>query len=261
MIEIIVNGKKMEAVEGETILQAVTRNGVEIPTLCNHPALRPTGSCRLCVVEFSVRGGKKKLTSSCTYVVHPNLAVETHSERVMKNRRLLLELLMARVPGSPELEKMAGEMGARKEPRFPKMEHDCILCGMCERVCRELVGANALTMEMRGVDAYFQPPFGEPSKDCVGCGSCAFVCPVTCIEFKKSDDTIEIWGRTFDRLKCTECGAPLDLTIEHRDLIRKRTNLLTPEEIQLCGCCERRSTMKTMQTLVEGQHPLEAVRR
>jgi len=87
------------------------------------------------------------------------------------------------------------------------------------------------------------------------------VCPVSCIEFKKTDKTIEIWGRTFERLACTACGAPLDLTPEHRDLIRKRTDLLCPEEMQLCGVCERQTTMKTMQTLVEGQLPMETVRR
>jgi len=261
MVEILLNGQKYEARAGETILEVAQRVGIDIPTLCHHPSVKPTGSCRVCLVEFSVRGGSKKLTSSCTYVVEPNLSVETHSERVLKHRRTVLELLQARVPDSPELKKMAKDNDVRLEPRFPVMKEDCILCGLCARVCEESVGANALAMEGRGTDTFFHPPFGEIPVNCVGCGSCAFVCPVSCIEVKKTDKDIEIWGKKFDRLACTECGQPLDITPEHRDLIRKRTGLLSPEEMQLCGVCERRTTMKTIQRLVDEQLTLETVGR
>ncbi len=259
-MEILINGKKIKTKKGEYVLDVARREGFYIPSLCHHPALPPDGACRLCLVEVEGPDGKNKVTTACTLEVSEGLSVRLDTPEVARNRNVVLEMLLSRVSDSPTLLALAEKYGLREVRLVPQGEK-CILCGLCARVCTELVGAKAITMEGRGTETYFQPPFGEPPKDCVGCGSCAFVCPVSCIPFIKTENTIEIWGRTFERLHCTECGKPLDLTPEHRDLIRKRTNLLTPEEMQLCGGCERRTTKNTMQRIVDGQLSLEAVRR
>ncbi|MBU1412223.1 (2Fe-2S)-binding protein [Myxococcota bacterium] len=210
MVEILLNGQKYEAREGETILEVAQRVGIDIPTLCHSPAVKPTGSCRVCLVEFSVRGGSKKLTSSCTYVVEPNMSVETHSERVLKHRRTVLELLQARVPDSPELKKMAKDNDVRLEPRFPVMKEDCILCGLCVRVCDEVVGAKAIELNDRGTKLTVGGPFMESPEDCIGCGACVYVCPVNCIKMEQTAETRKIvkWDRELPMRKCETCGYP-----------------------------------------------------
>ncbi|MBU1242025.1 (2Fe-2S)-binding protein [Myxococcota bacterium] len=210
MVEILLNGQKYEARAGETILEVAQRVGIDIPTLCHSPAVKPTGSCRVCLVEFSVRGGSKKLTSSCTYVVEPNMSVETHSERVLKHRRTVLELLQARVPDSPELKKMAKDNDVRLEPRFPVMKEDCILCGLCVRVCDEVVGAKAIELNDRGTKLTVGGPFMESPEDCIGCGACVYVCPVNCIKMEQTAETRKIvkWDRELPMRKCETCGYP-----------------------------------------------------
>ena len=210
MVEILLNGQKYEARAGETILEVAQRVGIDIPTLCHSPAVKPTGSCRVCLVEFSVRGGSKKLTSSCTYVVEPNMSVETHSERVLKHRRTVLELLQARVPDSPELKKMAKENDVRLDPRFPVMKEDCILCGLCVRVCDEVVGAKAIELNDRGTKLTVGGPFMESPEDCIGCGACVYVCPVNCIKMEQTAETRKIvkWDRELPMRKCETCGYP-----------------------------------------------------
>ncbi|MBU1069889.1 (2Fe-2S)-binding protein [Myxococcota bacterium] len=210
MVEILLNGQKYEARAGETILEVAQRMGIDIPTLCHHPSVKPTGSCRVCLVEFSVRGGSKKLTSSCTYVVEPNMSVETHSERVLKHRRTVLELLQARVPDSPELKKMAKENDVRLDPRFPVMKEDCILCGLCVRVCDEVVGAKAIELNDRGTKLTVGGPFMESPEDCIGCGACVYVCPVNCIKMEQTAETRKIvkWDRELPMRKCETCGYP-----------------------------------------------------
>lgn len=210
MVEITLNGKKVEARDGETILDLATREGIHIPTLCHHPAVEPTGACRMCLVEFSMNNGPKKITSSCTLVPEPGMVVETDSERVHRNRKSVLELLMARVPGNPELVKLAKESDARLAPRFPEMKEDCILCGLCARVCEEVVGAKAIFFTNRGTELDVGGPFLESPEDCIGCGACVYVCPMDCIKMEQNAETRKIvkWDRELPMRKCETCGYP-----------------------------------------------------
>ncbi|PKN46076.1 MAG: (2Fe-2S)-binding protein, partial [Deltaproteobacteria bacterium HGW-Deltaproteobacteria-17] len=137
-------------------------------------------------------------------------SVETHSERVLKHRRTVLELLQARVPDSPELKKMARENDVRLEPRFPVMKEDCILCGLCARVCEEVVGAKAIDLNDRGTKLTMGGPFMESPEDCIGCGACVYVCPVNCIKMEQTAETRKIvkWNRELPMRKCETCGYP-----------------------------------------------------
>lgn len=95
MVNLTIDGKRVSAEQGTTVLKAARQRGVDIPTLCDHESLPPYGACRICIVEVTQRG-KTKLTSSCTLPVAEGMEVKTSSERVLRTRRMLAELLLAR---------------------------------------------------------------------------------------------------------------------------------------------------------------------
>ena len=148
MITLTIDNRKVEVEEGSTVLQAAEKLGIKIPTLCHHRSLEPYGACRVCLVELTGSGGSK-IQASCVYPAQEGLVVKTDSERVLKSRKIMLELLLARCPDSPRIVEMAKEMGI-EEPRFPKKNDNCILCGLCTRVCEERMGVGAVSFNNRG---------------------------------------------------------------------------------------------------------------
>jgi len=133
MITFKLDGRQVEAEEGETILRVAQRYNVYIPTLCYHKALTPAGACRLCTVEI-FDGRRTRLVTSCNYPVWRDIEVKVDSERVIKGRKMIVELLLARCPGVKLLQDLAKEYGIEK-PRFEPETSDCILCGLCVRMC------------------------------------------------------------------------------------------------------------------------------
>jgi NADH dehydrogenase/NADH:ubiquinone oxidoreductase subunit G len=258
MIKMRINGKVVNAKENELALVVAKREGFEIPNLCYHPALKPDGACRLCLVEVkSKREGKpNKITTSCTLEVTEGMEILLDSPDVMENRRNVLEMLRARVPDSPYLYELGKQHGLEFVD-IKEQDEKCILCGLCARVCTELVGAKALNFEGRGVDTYFRPPFGETPDSCVACTSCAFVCPVNCIPVEKTDEHIKIWGKEFPRLKCVSCGEPLELVQEHLDLIKTRVESIVEDEFLTCEKCSRLKTVEVMRKVTDGQLELK----
>jgi len=209
MVNLVIDGKKIEAEEGTTILTAARSNGIDIPTLCYHEALEPSGACRLCVVEIG-KGSRKRIVTSCIYPAEEGLVVDTKSERVLGVRRLVLELLMARCPTSDVVQKMAAELGVSPQERFqPDADKGkCVLRRLCVKTCEDVVGASAIGFSFRGKDKVVGPPFVEDSKACIGCGACAYVCPTGHIEMTVGNGGAErkIWGRTFKMMPCSVCG-------------------------------------------------------
>jgi coenzyme F420-reducing hydrogenase beta subunit len=173
-----IDGKEVKAPEGTSILEVAKKLGIKIPTLCYNSALEPFGSCRVCSVEITDRRGSKKIVTSCNYPVTEGLEVSTNSEKVLKTRKLLLELLLARCPKVKTIQDLAREYGVEK-PRFwiEDAEEDCILCGLCARVCQERIGVYAINFAKRGVEREVTAPYHSYSDDCIGCGACALVCP------------------------------------------------------------------------------------
>ncbi len=182
MVNLTIDGRKVEVEEGTTVLKAAEKLGIKIPTLCYFEALTPQGACRLCVVEI-VGGARRGLSASCAYVVEEGLEVRTDSKRVIEARKLVIELLLLRCPDVPKLQELAEEIGidrARYE-RFKPEEEKCILCGLCVRVCQELMHVGAINFVNRGSSRKVSPPFDEYSSVCVTCGACEVVCPTGAI--------------------------------------------------------------------------------
>lgn len=209
MVTLTIDGRKIKAEEGKTILQVAEDNNIYIPTLCHNEAVKPYGTCRLCLVEITLRG-RERLVTSCLYEVEDGLKVNTSSERVVSNRKMLMELLLARCPNNKEVQDLARKLGVEKTS-FKKDNEQCMLCALCVRVCQEVVGVSAISLVNRGVDRQMATPYYEPSTVCIGCGSCAYICPVDAISFEDVGDTRYIkWPTSqmeFKLKECKTCGS------------------------------------------------------
>ena len=177
-VTITIDGAEVKAREGTSVLEVARQIGVDIPTLCYNDVLSPFGACRLCSVEITNRQGRKKIVTSCNYPVVEGLVVDTKSEKVINVRRKLLDLLLSRCPKVTRLKNLAQMYGVQEPTLWVSdEEEDCILCGLCTRVCSELIGVSAINFAKRGVEREVTAPYHGFSDDCIGCGGCAMVCP------------------------------------------------------------------------------------
>ncbi|MCP2604828.1 2Fe-2S iron-sulfur cluster-binding protein [Candidatus Aminicenantes bacterium AH-873-B07] len=175
MVKLIINNLEVEAQEGWTILETAKFYGLEIPTLCYHEGLTPYGGCRLCLVEIG-EGKKSKLVTSCTYPVEEGLIVRTDTKRVIQARRMMIELMLSVAPYSKVIQDLASKFGVTKV-RFKPRNEECILCGLCVRMCHEQMDAQAIGFVNRGKDLRITTPFDIRSERCRLCGGCIYICP------------------------------------------------------------------------------------
>ena len=176
MPQLTINGIRIEVERGTTVLEAARLLGIPIPTLCHDDGLAPYGACRLCVVEVGTPP-RSKLQSACTVPAEDGLIVQTHSARVDRARRLLLELYVATCPQSKTIQDLASRYGLRRVRLEPEFEA-CIQCGKCVRMCAEQMRAGALGFGFRGRRRKVMTPFRPQSELCRHCGACLYICPV-----------------------------------------------------------------------------------
>jgi bidirectional [NiFe] hydrogenase diaphorase subunit len=250
MTRLIIDGIDVEAEKSSTVLQAAQNADIYIPTLCNHEALQPYGACRLCVVEVQ-KGSRTRIVTSCNYPVDDGIVVNTATDRVHAVRKLVLELLLARCPNVKIVKEMARELGI-VEPRFKKDNNFCILCGQCIRVCREVVGAEAIGFASRGVSREVAPPFFDPAKQCIGCGSCVYICPTGIVTMEDVKDAhyhypggkytmgtqriMHNWKQTFRMAECKSCGKPFMPQVQIEFMVDKFN--IPREELEVCKTCK-----------------------
>jgi iron-only hydrogenase group A len=199
-VPIEVNGRSVDAAQGEMLLSALRRVGVDVPTLCNFEGLSPAGACRICVVEVE---GQRSLVPACAFPVTAGMKVKTQSDRVINARRTIVELLLADHPDdclfcerneNCQLRELAGSFGIRRR-RFVGQRsihpvdssgesivrdaEKCIKCGKCVRVCDEIQGVASISFINRGSQTTVGTAFDEGMNvsSCVNCGQCAVTCP------------------------------------------------------------------------------------
>jgi NADH dehydrogenase/NADH:ubiquinone oxidoreductase subunit G len=173
-----INGIAVEVERGTTVLDAARFLGIPIPTLCHDDGLVPYGACRLCLVEVSSGSGtRKKLQASCCLPAEDGMEVATHSSRVERARKLLLEMYVATCPSSKRIQDMASAMGL-KECRYERKDETCIQCGLCVRMCEQQMMAGAIGFSGRGLNRSVSRPFDITSDQCRQCGACLYICPV-----------------------------------------------------------------------------------
>jgi NADH dehydrogenase/NADH:ubiquinone oxidoreductase subunit G len=212
MVNIVIDGSKVKAQEGSTILENAKELKIEIPTLCYHEELSPFGACRLCVVEVKTNG-KWQLTTSCNTIVEKGMEIKTDSDKVRESRKLAAQLLYYKYPTTAAVRDMALKLGV--DVSDVKAEgNDCILCGLCVRACREIVGVGALSFRDRGLGRDIDEPEIEFDPNlCIGCGTCAYVCPTGYVKMEEVDGKRTIWDKVFKMAACDVCGryfAPKD---------------------------------------------------
>jgi bidirectional [NiFe] hydrogenase diaphorase subunit len=175
MITLTINRLPVTVEEGTTLLEAARFIGFPIPTLCHQDGLTPYGACRLCVVEIG-SGTKARLVSACTYPAEEGLSMRTASSRVIRARKMILELLLASCPESKIIQDLAAAHDVRRQ-RFRQEHEDCILCGLCVRMCSEQMMAGAIGFRGRGGKRSIGTPFDVRSELCRLCGGCMYICP------------------------------------------------------------------------------------
>ena len=176
MINVKINGIAVSVDRGTTLLEAAQFLGLPIPTLCHMEGLSPYGACRLCVVEVG-DPPNSRLVTSCTYPAEEGLKVRTASARVVRARKMIVELLLASCPQSKTIQDIAAALDVRQQ-RFRQENEDCILCGRCVRMCAEQMVAGAIGFTGRGQERSIGTPFDSTSEVCRLCGGCMYVCPV-----------------------------------------------------------------------------------
>lgn len=251
MVNLKIDGKTVRAEAGWTILEAARSKGIEIPTLCACDALKPYGSCRICIVEIE-NGSKTSIESSCVYPVQEGLVVKTTSPQVIEDRKLIIELLLARCPEVDVIKDLAAEYKVDHiAPQWARENENCILCGRCVRACHEVVEAKAIQFSGTGSKRIVDSPFGGTAQDCVACGSCVFVCPTGVIKkndlqaapvtsLPGSDALVPVreivnWKVSHPLMECRKCKNPY-APIPHLEKVYK-THRTLPETVNLCPSC------------------------
>ncbi|ACM60399.1 NAD(P)-dependent iron-only hydrogenase catalytic subunit [Caldicellulosiruptor bescii] len=222
MVNITIDGKKIQVPKDYTVLQAAREAGVEIPTLCYLKGINEIGACRMCVVEVK---GARSLQAACVYPVSEGMEVITNSERVRRARKVNLELILSNHDrscltcvrsGNCELQKLAEDLNVKQiryegenirrplddfSPSVVRDPNKCILCKRCINVCRNVQEVGVINANYRGFRTVISTAFDRSLNDvaCTMCGQCIQACPVGALREKDSTDIV--WKALADKNK------------------------------------------------------------
>ena len=209
---ITINGKKVEFTDEKNVLTIIRKAGIDMPTLCYHSELSTFGACRLCTVE----NDRGQCFASCSEEPRDGMVIYTHTERLRRHRKLIVELLLAAhcrdcttcvKSGECVLQDLAHKMGIREvrfqdykelkpvdysSPSIVRDPNKCILCGNCVRVCSEIQGVGVLGFAHRGTEAEVTPAFNKKlsQTQCVSCGQCRVFCPTGALTIRTHMDEV-----------------------------------------------------------------------
>ncbi len=233
MVTLTIDGVQVTVPPGTMIVEAAAKAGIKIPTLCNNKRLAPYGACRICVVQ---QKGRKGLIPGCFNPVRNGMEILTNTPEVIKARRIQLQLILISHPlecpvcdagGQCQLQDLVYEYGVADNPFkgekadlptdhvSPFIERNlnrCILCGMCVRICDEVVGANELSFVNRGIKTKVGTDFDRPM-NCEFCGQCVSVCPVGALNDRIFLHKARVWDLKETNTACAYCGVGCTLTV------------------------------------------------
>jgi bidirectional [NiFe] hydrogenase diaphorase subunit len=239
LVETQIDGRRIRVRRDRWALEVAREMGAEIPSLCHHPALNPYGACRLCVVEVSQRQWTW-LATACDLPIREGLCIRTDTPAVLASRKWTLELLWAAAPEAEAIAEMAQKHGVN-QPRFSSSNArgKCILCGLCVRACRAVLGQPAICFSWRGGARRVGMPFSVTSDTCTGCSACAHVCPTGHIA--SIDDGLmrrmTAWNTELALIRCAACGQAFG-TAREFEMARARTLGQIPAG-SVCPHCRR----------------------
>lgn len=260
-MEIYINDKSYQVDGDKSLLEVCRENNINIPTLCYDERLKPYGGCRLCIVEVEGMNGP---VTSCTTKVQDGMRVHTHTEKILKQRKQILDLLYSNHPkeclqcnksGRCKLQNYCYEYGVEEgtykgkvqkpsydltSPFFQYDSRKCIKCGLCVRTCQELQGEFAISFKKRGFDSIIGAPFdrGFGNSACVSCGNCVSACPTGALQpkMKKKDPAFRYWETRKVRTTCSYCGVgcQMDLVIKGNNVVDVIPAKTVPNDGLLC---------------------------
>jgi NADH dehydrogenase/NADH:ubiquinone oxidoreductase subunit G len=226
MIQLKINGKTVQADDGQTILDVARAEDIKIPTLCFHEKLGSSGRCKLCVVQVRTADGDERIVASCLYKAKEGMEIVTDSPEVALARKKNLSQLIAMAPSAERLQYLAIRYGLPIPDYTPEQEgNKCILCTLCVRTCKKVVGVGALSVSRKI----------QVSDACIGCGACVVVCPTGHIKMAEANGTRTVWGKSFDLAACPKCGRP-QAPLFQLQWISERVQVPL-EELLICPDC------------------------
>lgn len=214
-VEIKINDTEYLVNEGENILSFCKKEGIDIPALCYHEALKPYGACRLCLVDIVSGNERPGITTSCTLMASEGLEILTETGKIINHRKILFQFYLAQAPKSVTIKKLAAKYHVEETPFTKKSKENdnlgnqCVLCGLCVRVCNDIIEKGVINYIGRGYYVKINSAYALPSDICLGCKACDEVCPTGAIDFEDIEDMRygHSWSETKIPLKqCRVCG-------------------------------------------------------